>query len=319
MRTEPDVGSPKTGAQVAGLEAVTMAYPFKRLLLWFSLVVGVLGFLILANSLDPTMQMIYGAVIILLIIFLMGTGGGRKVERIRHRSEMKEEESEPEQELPAPVQSEEDASARRDAKLSRSRSGAPEPEPEPVDEEVVVSLADEEVVVTVIDENVHVAEEFVADIDAESMEEADIESFIDDRRDRHALIRRRIEARRREQLADIRSETAKIYQSADESEDLLTLIGTEGHGHTVYEVSDDIPSGSPVGAVFARIDDSRILKVRLPLDQGFIASAEPLPELPPLPDLGDLPLPPLPEIGDLPLPPPPSSSKLDALRDEMNE
>lgn len=323
MRTEPDVGSPKTGAQVAGLEAVTMAYPFRRLLLWFSLVVGVLGFLYLSNTLEPTAQMIFGAVIILLIIFLMGTGGGRKVERIRHRSEMEgqELESESEQELPAPVQSEEDASARRDAKLSRSRSGAPEPEPEPetIDEEVVVSLADEEVEVTVIEENVHVAEEFVADIDAESMEEADIESFIDERRDRHALIRRRIEARRREQLADIRSETAKIYQSADESEDLLTLIGTEGHGHTIHEVSDDIPSGSPVGAVFARIDDTRILKVRLPLDKGFIASAEPLPELPPLPDLGDLPLPPLPDIGDLPLPPPPSSSKLDALRDEMNE
>jgi hypothetical protein len=294
---------------------------FKRLMLWFSLFTGVLAFLVLAGNLSPKEQMIFGASILLLIIFLMGTGGGRKVERVRRRSEMEVEESksEPDQELPAPVQSEEDASARRDAKLSRSRSGEPEPEPEPEVEEVVVSLADDEVLVTVVEENVHVAEEFVAEIDAESMEEADIESFIDDRRDRHALIRRRIEARRREQLADIRSETAKIYQSADESEDLLTLVGTENHGHTVLEVSEDIPAGSPVGAVFARIDDTRILKVRLPLDQGFIASSEPLPELPPLPDLGDLPLPPLPDLGDLPLPPPPSSSKLDALRDEMNE
>jgi hypothetical protein len=295
---------------------------FKRTLLWFSLVIGVLGFLALAGSLDEKERLIFGAVLLLLIIFLMGTGGGRKVKRIRHRSEMEQEgvESEPDQEIPAPVQSEEDASSRRDAKLSRSRSGAPEPEPEPVDEEIVVSLADDEVEVSVIDENVHVAEEFVAEIDAESMEEADIESFIDDRRDRHALIRRRIEARRREQLADIRSETAKIYQSADESEDLLTLIGTDNHGLTIHEVSDDIPPGSPVGAVFARIDDTRILKIRLPLDQGFIASAEPLPELPPLPELGDLPPPPLPDIGGLPLPPPPaSSSKLDAMRDEMNE
>jgi|TARA_B100001146_G_scaffold2104_1_gene1880 hypothetical protein len=294
---------------------------FKRLMLWFSLFTGVLAFLVLAGNLSPKEQMIFGASILLLIIFLMGTGSGRKVERVRRRSEMEVEESksEPDQELPAPVQSEEDASARRDAKLSRSRSGEPEPEPEPEIDEVVVSLADDEVLVTVVEENVHVAEEFVAEIDAESMEEADIESFIDDRRDRHALIRRRIEARRREQLADIRSETAKIYQSADESEDLLTLVGTENHGHTVLEVSEDIPAGSPVGAVFARIDDTRILKVRLPLDQGFIASSEPLPELPPLPDLGDLPLPPLPDLGDLPLPPPPSSSKLDALRDEMNE
>ena len=295
---------------------------FKRLMLWFSLFTGVLTFLVLAGNLSPKEQMIFGASILLLIIFLMGTGGGRKVERIRHRSEVEEEESEsdPEQELPAPVQSEEDASARRDAKLSRSRSGEPEPEPdEPEVEEVVVSLADAEVSVTVIEENVHVAEEFVAEIDAESMEEADIESFLDDRRGRHALIRRRIEARRREQLADIRSETAKIYQSADESEDLLTLVGSENHGHTVLEISEDISAGSPIGAVFARIDETRILKIRLPLDQGYIASSEPLPELPPLPDLGDLPLPPPPEIGDLAPPPPASTSKLDALRDEMDE
>ena len=171
---------------------------FRRLMLWFSLFTGVLAFLVLAGNLSPKEQMIFGASILLLIIFLMGTGGGRKVERIRHRSEAEAEESksDPEQELPAPVQSEEDASARRDAKLSRSRSGEPDPEPEPEVEEVVVSLADDEVSVTVIEENVHVAEEFVAEIDAESMEEADIESFIDDRRDRHALIRRRIEARR---------------------------------------------------------------------------------------------------------------------------
>ena len=295
---------------------------FRRLMLWFSLFTGVLAFLVLAGNLSDKEQMIFGASILLLTIFLMGTGGGRKVERIRRRSEVEVEESksEPNQELPAPVQSEEDASARRDAKLSRSRSGEPDPEPdEPEVEEVVVSLADDEVSVTVIEENVHVAEEFVAEIDAESMEEADIESFIDDRRDRHAPIRRRIEARRREQLADIRSETAKIYQSADESEDLLTLMGTDNHGHTILETSEDIPAGSPVGAVFARVDDTRILKVRLPLDQGFIASSEPLPELPPLPDLGDLPPPPLPDAGDLPLPPLPSSAKLDTLRDEMDE
>ena len=92
---------------------------FKRLFLWFTLVIGVLGFLALAGSLEEKERLIFGAVLLLLIIFLMGTGGGRKVERIRRRSEMEQEEieSEPDQELPAPVQSEEDASARRDAKL----------------------------------------------------------------------------------------------------------------------------------------------------------------------------------------------------------
>ena len=295
---------------------------FKRLMLWFALFTGILAFLVMSGNLSSMERMIFGAVILLLIIFLMGTGGGRKVERIRRRSEVVEPSAEEdEDELPAPVKSEEDTSSRRDAKLSRSRSKepAPEPEPESNDEEIVVSLADDEVSVSVIEENVHVAEEFVAEIDAESMEEANIESFIDDRRDRHAVIRRRIEARRREQLADIRSETAKIYQSADESEDILTLMSSQDHGQTVHEISTDCPPGSPIGAVYARIDETRILKIRLPLDQGFIASSEPLPELPPLPDLGGLPPPPLPESGDMAMPPPPSISKLDALRDEMNE
>ena len=293
---------------------------FLRLMLWFGLFTGALTFLALAGNMTSLVRMIFGAAILLLIIFLMGTGGGRKVERIRKRSEKIEDEPEElKEELPAPVQSDVDTSSRRNAKLSRSRTGAPEPEPEPEeDEEITVSLADDEVEVSVIDENVHVAEEYVAEIDAESMEEADIESFIDDRRDRHAQIRRRIEARRREQLAEIRSETAKIYQSADESEDLLALVASENHGHTIHEISENLPPGSPIGAVFVRIDENRLLKVRIPMDQGFISGTEPLPELPPLPELGDLPLPP-PPAGDLPLPPPASSSKLDALRDEINE
>ena len=293
---------------------------FLRLMLWFGLFTGALTFLALAGNMTSLVRMIFGAAILLLIIFLMGTGGGRKVERIRKRSEKIEPEPEElKEELPAPVQSDVDTSSRRKAKLSRSRTGAPEPEPEPEeDEEVTVSLADDEVEVSVIDENVHVAEEYVAEIDAESMEEADIESFIDDRRDRHAQIRRRIEARRREQLAEIRSETAKIYQSADDSEDLLALVASENHGHTIHEISENLSPGSPIGAVFVRIDENRLLKVRIPMDQGFISGTEPLPELPPLPELGDLPLPP-PPAGDLPLPPPASSSKLDALRDEINE
>jgi hypothetical protein len=296
---------------------------FKRLMLWFGLGVALLGYMLTTGRLEEQQRWILLGIIALLAIFLMGTGGGRKVKRVRRKAaKPTEEEDEAEDDLPAPVTSEEDASSRRDAKLSRSRGkSAAEDEDEDEDEteEVAVALADEEVTVDVIAENVHVAEEFIAEIDAESMEEADIEAFIDDRRDHHAIIRRRIEARRREQLADIRSDTAKIYQSADESEDIIALLATEDHGMTIIDEAGDLPEGSPIGAVFTRIDAERILKVRIPLDQGFIASQAPLPELPPLPDLGGLPLPPLPDLGDLPLPPLPESSKLDALRDEMAE
>jgi hypothetical protein len=305
---------------------------FKRLMLWFGLGVALLGYMLTTGRLEEQQRWILLGIIALLAIFLMGTGGGRKVKRVRRKvAKPTEEEDEAEDDLPAPVTSEVDASSRRDAKLSRSRGkSAAKDEDEDEIEEVAVALADEEVTVDVIAENVHVAEEFIAEIDAESMEEADIEAFIDDRRDHHAIIRRRIEARRREQLADIRSDTAKIYQSADESEDLIALLATEDHGMTIIDEAGGLPEGSPIGAVFTRIDAERILKVRIPLDQGFIASQAPLPKLPPLPDLagmplpplpdlGDLPLPPLPDLAGLPLPPLPEPSKLDTLRDEMAE
>ncbi len=309
---------------------------FKRLLLWFTFGVGLITYPLIAGRIDSKERMIFIGLILLLGIFLTGTGGGRKVKRVRRRSKDTKEDSEEDtsEDLPAPVQSEEDASTRRNEKLSRSRGGQSseesKAEQDTPDEEVSVSLAEETVSVDVIEENVHVAEEFVAEVDAESMEEADIEGFIEERRDRHDLIRRRIEARRREQLADIRADAAKIYQSADQSEDLVSLMNTEDHGLEILDTSaGDSTEGSPIGAVFVRIDSKRVLKVRMPLDQGFIAGKEPLPELPPLPDLGDLPLPPLPDLGDLPLPPLPDlgdlpppplpvPSKLDTLREEMS-
>ena len=99
---------------------------FKRLMLWFGLFTGVLAFLVLAGSLDPLQQMIFGAAILLLIIFLMGTGGGRKVERVRKRSERVETQpEESKEELPAPVQSHEDASSRRNAKTLAKSNWSP--------------------------------------------------------------------------------------------------------------------------------------------------------------------------------------------------
>ncbi len=292
---------------------------FKRLMLWVLLGAGLLIYLTIQGRIDDQVRWIYLGLIALLAIGLMGTGGGRKVRRVRRRPQASDVEESEEESLPAPVIAEDDTTSRRDQKLARSRKGETVPEAEPDDEEVVVALADDEVAVQVIDENVHVAEEYIAEVDAESMEEAEIESFIDDRRGHHDLIRRRIEARRREQLAEIRSETAKMYQSADESEDIMALLATDGHGQTIIDESLEIPTGSPVGAVFSRIDDHRILKVRIPLDQGFIASKEPLPELPPLPDLDGMPPPPLPDLGDMPPPPLPSLSKLDAMRDELED
>ena len=46
-------------------------------------------------------------------------------------------------------------------------------------------------------EEVHVAQEFVVEVTADSVEDADIAVTVEERRERHAAVRERIEARRR--------------------------------------------------------------------------------------------------------------------------
>ena len=67
-----------------------------------------------------------------------------------------------------------------------------------------------EVVVEV--EEVHVAEEFVVEVSPETFEEADIQVTVTERKVRHDKIRERIEVRRRNQLADIRTAASQKYQ-----------------------------------------------------------------------------------------------------------
>ncbi len=297
-------------------------------MMWFALGVGLLAFLFFQGMMDPTYQIIFLGVLFLFGIVLSGTGKGRTVKRVRKRSAVAALDAEAAMELPAPVLEEEDASTRRQQKMSRSRGGDPsgdEDEEEDEDEEITVTLAEDEVEVGVIEENVHVAESFVAEVDAESIEEATIEDYVDEKRDHHAKIRRKIEARRREQLAEIRAGTARQYQGAETGEDLLGLLTAGDHGLTIINEPETTEPGHPYGATFVRIDESRVLKVRVALDEGYVASVERKNALPP--PLGDLPLPddlplldlPLPEGMALPPPPSVGQDKLAAMRDELSE
>jgi hypothetical protein len=187
-------------------------------------------------------------------------------------------------------------------------------------------------------DDLHIAEEYVVEIDAESIEEAKIEDAVSERRRHHAKIRKRIEMRRREQMAEVRASAAKMWDDKS-GEDLAAIVSNEGHGLTILDEPDEVESGHPYGATFIRLDDTRVLKVRVALDDGFKTAEleEEENELPPLllpdgttlPLPSGLPLPPLPVVGGLPLPPPPmvgglppppalnSQNKLAALRDEI--
>ena len=94
----------------------------------------------------------------------------------------------------------------------------------------------------------------------------------------------------------------------EDGEDLSTLVGIPGHGLAVmYEPENPDPT-IPQGITYVRIDDERVLKIRISLDfpqdlDTSIVSGN-IPELmvdPPLPSPIDSQMPPLP-LPDMPPP-----------------
>jgi len=182
---------------------------------------------------------------------------------------------------------------------------------------------DEEIDVVVEMEEVHVADEFVIEVSPESIEDADIDVTVNQKRIEHAEIRQRIEKRRRGHLAEIRASTVKMQQQQEFGEDLVALLQTAGHGHSVLDEPLNPAPGHVYGATFIRIDESRILKLRSALDTGFEAIEKPEVVLPQLIGIDGNPLPvllgpdgkPLP----MPLPMPGASGALAAMKSEISE
>lgn len=242
--------------------------------------------------------------------------------------------------LPAPVTSDDEPSGEDLAEQKLARAAGAQVEVEDDEEE-----ADDEVEAV----GVHVSEPVVIRQDPEALEEADIERHVDERREHHARVRERIEARRRKQLAEVRGATAAMWERSEQREDLLSVLAVPGHGLEVTDEPEEVEPGHPYGAVFVRVDEARLIKLRIPLDVGFQSfvdvqedddeededdalRAPSLPQIdglpaPPSPEDLGLPAPPSPEDLGLELPPPPppdffqtgGQAKLAALRDELDE
>ena len=228
-------------------------------------------------------------------------------------SDDSEDEIEPaeQSDIPAPVVEEQnlDGVSLRERKLAKIQA-ANQSEESPDEENYV------EVEVTV--ENVHTADEYVVEVSPESVEDADIEMTVSNRRVKHQEIRQRIEKRRRNQLAEIRASTVRMWEQYNEGEDIVALLQNPEHGLNIIDEPQKPEAGHVYGATFIRLDDVTILKLRTPLDSGFEeVEKKPLPEG--LPNLEGMPLPPLPD-GDMPLPPLPNASDaLAAMKLQMDE
>jgi len=224
---------------------------------------------------------------------------------------------EEDEELPAPVTADSlDGATLRERKLAKIAAA------QAAQEAALADEGEDLVEIEVEIEDVHVADEYVVDVSPESVEDADIELTVNERRERHDAIRERIKRRRRGQMAEIRASTARMWEEHAGGEDLVALLQTPGHGHTVLEEPEHPPPGHVYGATFIRLDEARILKLRLPLDVGFESLQTPAPDVQKLIGPDGKELPPLlgPDGQPLALPPlPAASSALSALREEMND
>jgi hypothetical protein len=288
-----------------------------RLVVFTLLVTGIVSFFIYQAQLDDNSRWAFVGVILLLAIIWVYLGDAPANKKPVARTVVNQQasadvSSEPSVDIPEIVVEDSlDGASLRERKMAKVAASRQEVE----SNDIVVEPDDdlEEVVVSV--EEVHVADEFVVEVSPQSIEDANIAAHIQEKRDRHSRIRARIEERRRDQMAEIRASTAKMWEEHSSGEDLVGLIQSDDHGHNILVEPANAEAGHVYGASLVRIDESTILKLRVPLDDGFVAVEEDRTTTATLPLPAGLPSPE--ELG-LPLPPPPGASgALAALKDEM--
>ena len=288
-----------------------------RLVVFTLLVAGIVTFFMMQAQLDDNSRWAFVGVILLLAIIWVYLGDAPANKKPAARTVVNQQTSanvspEPSVDIPeVVVEDSMDGASLRERKMAKVAASRQEEE----SNDIVVEPDDDLEEVTVTVEEVHVADEFVVEVSPQSIEDANITAHIQEKRDRHSRIRARIEERRRDQMAEIRASTAKMWEEHSSGEDLVGLIQSDDHGHNILVEPANAEAGHVYGASLVRIDESTILKLRVPLDEGFVAVEEDRTTTATLPLPAGLPSPE--ELG-LPLPPPPGASgALAALKDEM--
>ena len=290
-----------------------------RLVVFILLVGAILAFFMLQTELDDNSRWgLVGVVLILAIIWVYLGDKPKPVTRTSARKviptvAIPNEDETSSLDIPEAVTSDDmDGASLRERKMAKVAANKQAEE----ENEITIEPDDdlEEIALSV--EEVHVAGEYVVEVSPQSIEDANIAAHIKDKRDRHSKIRARIEERRRDQMAEIRASTAKMWEEHSSGEDLVGLVQSENHGQNILIEPANAEAGHVYGASLVRIDPSTILKLRVPLDTGYVAVEEERAKTATLPLPTGLPTPD--ELG-LPLPPPPGASgALAALKDEMS-
>ena len=304
-----------------------------RIIGWFSLISGFILFISLQGELDSVSSVAGGVVLLSILAVLIFTGN----QKIAPPSISKEKVTKvsvdvnPVIDIPSPVNQIESVSQKRDKKLERSRRRSQEPKisdppmtmptiPPPIPPMPLPALPPNLNIGVQAVDGTTLAKKLVVTSDAQSEMESEIEDFVDKRRTRQAEIRTSLERKRRMVLAERRAAKARLWTEVEDGEDLAVLLNDPNHGLTIIEEPEIPDESKPLGVSYIRIDNTRILKLKIPLEvvnkdekkNNFAEISEPatlpeeilppgLPPMPPPPGLPPMPPPP----GLPPMPPPP--------------
>jgi len=271
---------------------------------------GIPLFLILQGEASLITRVAGGTILLALVSILMFSGRS-PVPKPPKAEIVVVEKPQAEFDLPEPVLELEGASERREDKIKRSRGKVAQPVaealPPPMPMPPPVSATEDEggpapPMPPVPGDGTVVASRYVAESDPQSGEEAEVEAYVSDRRVKRAEIRSQLVRKRRMELAERKASKARAWSAVEDGEDLAALLKDPNHGLTVLEEPEEADTSKPQGVSYIRIDDERILKVKLPLEMLVKKTPTQAP-----PEVSEMPLPPLENIpppGMPPMPPP---------------
>jgi len=282
-----------------------------KLVMLLSLLLGIPIYLIYIVKEGLEFQ-IAGGIILLSLTSLLLFSGPSPIKPILSQKEHLENNTNElvnDIELPPPVLENEGANYRREQKIKRSRGR------DIVDEDSESDTIEDEELPQLIEEkdnsnDIKIAMPYVASIDPQSEMESEIDIFISQKRLKREELKKKITIERRMELAKRKASKVSNWAEAEDGENISKLLKDPNHGLTILLESEEVDSTIPHGISYVRIDQQRILKVRIPLqipNKNTEMVTPQLPELPVPPPLSELPVPPpLPELPGLPpLPTPP--------------
>ena len=294
-----------------------------RLALWIAVLLGIPLFLVLQGDASLVTRVAGGILLLALVSILLFSGRSPvpNPPKIVVEPEVNKKPK-VEIDLPDPVLEPEGASDRRENKIKRSRGRSTGPEvvpPPPMPMAAPVAAEGEVLPPAAIpimpEDGSSVAARYVAEANPQGDFEAEVEEFVGQRRAKRAEIRSRIERKRRMKMAERRAAKARMWSAVEDGEDLADLLKQPDHGMTVLDEPESPDPTRPQGVSYVRIDEERILRLRIPLEVAPRESSrsvkeEEVPEPVDAPDgmpsmpppLGMPPMPP--PTGMLPIPPP---------------